>query len=118
MAYDLFHCGFDVRVIDHRGRDAAAPALRYATAERVNFSDYVDDLAALWQQQVVLGHWETVYPCSFYGRSDLPPFSATLPGHCDAIALCAPMFGIIIRLPDWMCAISRLGLRHQRIREE
>jgi lysophospholipase len=22
--------------------------------------------------------------------------------NCDAIALCAPMFGIIIHLPDWM----------------
>ncbi len=39
--------------------------------------------------------------------------------HCDAIALCAPMFGIIIRLPDWMVRhILDWAEGHQRIREE
>ncbi|MGU7801624.1 serine aminopeptidase domain-containing protein, partial [Escherichia coli] len=39
--------------------------------------------------------------------------------HCDAIALCAPMFGIIMRLPDWMVRhILDWAEGHQRIREE
>jgi lysophospholipase len=39
--------------------------------------------------------------------------------QCDAIALCAPMFGIVMRLPDWMVRhILDWAEGHQRIREE
>jgi lysophospholipase len=39
--------------------------------------------------------------------------------HCDAIALCAPMFGIVMRFPDWMVRhILDWAEGHQRIREE
>ena len=39
--------------------------------------------------------------------------------HCDAMALCAPMFGIVMRLPDWMVRhILDWAEGHQRIREE
>ncbi len=82
VAYDLFHCGFDVMIIDHRGQGRSGRLLSDThRGHVVNFSDYVDDLAALWQQQVV--PWtlaKTVYPCPFYGRSDCHAFSATLPG--------------------------------------
>ncbi|VFS89100.1 lysophospholipase L2 [Raoultella terrigena] len=39
--------------------------------------------------------------------------------HCDAIALCAPMFGIVMRFPDWMVRhILDWAEGYQRIREE
>ncbi len=53
LAYDLFHLGFDVLIIDHRGQGRSGRML--ADTHRghvVNFSDYVDDLAAFWQQEV------------------------------------------------------------------
>ncbi|STS87494.1 Lysophospholipase L2 [Klebsiella variicola] len=58
VAYDLFHSGFDVMIIDHRGQGRSGRLLSDThRGHVVNFSDYVDDLAALWQQQVVPGHW-------------------------------------------------------------
>ncbi|MDR8258611.1 alpha/beta fold hydrolase, partial [Acinetobacter baumannii] len=49
VAYDLFHCGFDVMIIDHRGQGRSGRLLSDThRGHVVNFSDYVDDLAALW----------------------------------------------------------------------
>lgn len=48
----------DVMIIDHRGQGRSGRLLSDThRGHVVNFSDYVDDLAALWQQQVVPGHW-------------------------------------------------------------
>ena len=87
VAYDLFHSGFDVMIIDHRGQGRSGRLLSDThRGHVVNFSDYVDDLAALWQQPGgprTLA--KTVYPRSLYGRGDCHAFSATLPGalRCD-----------------------------------
>lgn len=81
VAYDLFHCGFDVMIIDHRGQDARAACSQIPTADTWLTSATMLMTAALWQQQVVPRTLaKTVYPCSFYGRSDCHAFSATLPG--------------------------------------
>ncbi|HBT0435469.1 TPA: alpha/beta fold hydrolase, partial [Klebsiella pneumoniae] len=104
VAYDLFHCGFDVMIIDHRGQGRSGRLLSDThRGHVVNFSDYVDDLAALWQQQVVPGHWRKRFILAHsMGGAIATLFLQRYRAHCDAIALCAPMFGIIIRLPDWM----------------
>ena len=53
LAYDLFHLGFDVLIIDHRGQGLSGRLLSDTHRGHVdNFSDYVDDLAAFWQQEV------------------------------------------------------------------
>ena len=53
LAYDLFHLGFDVLIIDHRGQGLSGRMLPDTHRGHVdNFSDYVDDLAAFWQQEV------------------------------------------------------------------
>ncbi|STU81649.1 Lysophospholipase L2 [Klebsiella pneumoniae] len=81
VAYDLFHCGFDVMIIDHRGQGRSGRLLSDThRGHVVNFSDYVDDLAALWQQQVVPGHWRKRLSLLILWRSDCHAFSATLPG--------------------------------------
>ena len=49
LAYDLFHCGYDVVIIDHRGQGRSDRLL--ADSHRghvVEFSDYVDDLETLY----------------------------------------------------------------------
>lgn len=49
LAYDLFHLGFDVLIIDHRGQGRSGRLLADPHLGHVNrFNDYVDDLAAFW----------------------------------------------------------------------
>lgn len=56
LAYDLFHLGFDVLIIDHRGQGRSGRLLADPHLGHVNrFNDYVDDLAAFWQQEVQPG---------------------------------------------------------------
>lgn len=120
LAYDLFYSGFDVLIIDHRGQGLSGRLLDDShRGHVVNFSDYVDDLNAFWQQEVAPGPWRKRY---ILGHSMGGAISTLLlqrhPGLCDAIALCAPMFGIIMRLPDWMVRhILDFAEGHRRIRE-
>ena len=65
VAYDLFHCGFDVMIIDHRGQGRSGRLLSDThRGHVVNFSDYVDDGRALaaaggsghWRKRFILAH--------------------------------------------------------------
>lgn len=105
LAYDLFHLGFDVLIIDHRGQGRSGRILEDShRGHVVNFSDYVDDFAAFWEQEVAPGPWRKRYILAHsMGGAIATLFVQRHPqARCDAIALCAPMFGIIIHLPDWM----------------
>lgn len=104
LAYDLFHLGFDVLIIDHRGQGRSGRLLSDSHRGHVdNFDDYVDDLAAFWAQEVTPGPWRKRYILAHsMGGAISTLFLQRTPQACDAIALTAPMFGIVIRLPDWM----------------
>lgn len=104
LAYDLFHLGYDVLIIDHRGQGRSGRMLPDThRGHVVKFSDYVDDLAAFWDQEVASGPWRKRYILAHsMGGAISTLFLQRYPQACDAIALCAPMFGIIIRLPEWM----------------
>ncbi|KNC10891.1 lysophospholipase L2 [Klebsiella sp. RIT-PI-d] len=120
LAYDLFHMGFDVLIIDHRGQGHSGRMLSDThRGHVVNFSDYVDDFAAFWEQEVQPGPWRKRYILAHsMGGTIATLFLQRTPGACDAIALCAPMFGIIIHLPDWMVRqILDWAEGHQRFRE-
>lgn len=120
LAYDLFHSGFDVLIIDHRGQGLSGRLLDDShRGHVVNFSDYVDDFAAFWQQEVATGPWLRRYILGHsMGGAISTLFLQRYPKQCDAIVLCAPMFGIIMRLPDWMVRhILEFAEGHQRIRE-
>ncbi|KNC88673.1 lysophospholipase L2 [Trabulsiella odontotermitis] len=120
LAWDLFHSGFDVLIIDHRGQGRSGRMLSDThRGHVVNFSDYVDDLAAFWQQEVAPGHWRKRFILAHsMGGAIAMLFLQRFPHQCDAIALSAPMFGIIIRLPDWMVRhLLDWAEGHQRIRE-
>jgi lysophospholipase len=68
-----------------------------------NFNDYVDDLTAFWQQEVQPGPWRKRYILAHsMGGAIATLFLQRHPNQCDAIALSAPMFGIVMRFPDWM----------------
>ena len=120
LAFDLFYSGFDVLVIAHRGQGLSGRMLEDSHRGHVEkFSDYVDDLDAFWQQEVASGPWRRRYILAHsMGGAIATLFLQRHPGACDAIALCAPMFGIIIRLPDWMVRqLLDWSEGHQRIRE-
>ncbi|XTZ38408.1 lysophospholipase L2 [Salmonella enterica] len=120
LAYDLFYLGFDVLIIDHRGQGRSGRMLPDAgRGHVVNFSDYVDDLAAFWEQEVASGPWRKRYILAHsMGGAISELFLQRHPQACDAIAMCAPMFGIIIRLPEWMVRpLLDLAEEYPRLRD-
>lgn len=54
LAYDLFHSGYDVVIVDHRGQGKSGRMLDdHHRGHVVRFDDYVDDLEILWQQEIL-----------------------------------------------------------------
>ncbi|SFN50858.1 lysophospholipase [Izhakiella capsodis] len=104
LAYDLFHCGYDVIIIDHRGQGRSGRMLDDKQRGHVDsFSDYVDDLEALWQLEMT----SLRYRRRFMLAHSMGGAIATLlmirhPFAFDAAALSAPMFGIFLPLPRWL----------------
>ena len=120
LAYDLFHLGFDVLIIDHRGQGRSGRLLADPHLGHVNrFNDYVDDLAAFWQQEVQPGPWRKRYILAHsMGGAISTLFLQRHPGVCGAIALTAPMFGIVIRMPSFMARqILNWAEAHPRFRD-
>ncbi len=93
LAYDLFHLGFDVLIIDHRGQGPSGRLLADPHLGHVNrFNDYVDDLAAFWQREVQPGPWRKRYILAHsMGGAISTLFLQRHPGVCDA-SVTAPMF--------------------------
>lgn len=104
VAYDLYQHGFDVLIIDHRGQGRSGRLLTDPhRGHVVKFSDYVDDFETFWMQHVAAGGWRKRYLLAHsMGGAVSMLFLQRHPDAADAVALCAPMFGIIIRFPDWM----------------
>lgn len=104
LAWDLFHCGFDVLIIDHRGQGRSGRMLSDThRGHVVHFSDYVDDLEQLWEQEIAHGPWRKRYALAHsMGGAITTLFLQRNPHAFDAVALCAPMFGIVLRLPEWI----------------
>ncbi|AFJ48804.1 lysophospholipase L2 [Shimwellia blattae] len=104
VAYDLYQHGFDVLIIDHRGQGRSGRLLTDThRGHVVRFSDYVDDFETFWMQEVMPGPWRKRYLLAHsMGGAVSVLFLQRHPQAADAVALCAPMFGIIIRFPDWV----------------
>ncbi|MFW2575652.1 lysophospholipase L2 [Serratia nevei] len=104
VAYDLFHCGYDVVIIDHRGQGRSGRLL--ADTHRghvINFADYVDDFEQLWQREVESrGYRQRFALAHSMGGAILAQFLQRRPQAFDAVAFCAPMFGIQLPMPGWL----------------
>ncbi|TMQ79084.1 alpha/beta fold hydrolase, partial [Escherichia coli] len=62
LAYDLFHSGFDVLIIDHRGQGRSGRLLADPHLGQVNpFHGYVGDLPGFWQPEVQPCPWRKRY---------------------------------------------------------
>jgi lysophospholipase len=120
LAYDLFYSGFDVLIIDHRGQGRSGRMLSDShRGHVVNFSDYVEDFDHFYQQEVASGHWRKRYLLAHsMGGAIAALWLQQAPDAFDAVALCAPMFGITLRWPEWMVRhILDWAEGHPRIRE-
>ncbi|MGM3225210.1 lysophospholipase L2 [Dickeya zeae] len=120
VAYDLFQCGYDVLMMDHRGQGRSGRLLKDGHRGHVNrFSDYVDDVATLWQQQVAPGPYTRRFALAHsMGGAILAQFLARQPQAFDAAALCAPMCGILLPMPRWLAwRILAWAERRPRIRD-
>ena len=104
LAYDLFHCGYDVVIIDHRGQGRSDRLL--ADSHRghvVEFSHYVDDLETLYEKEIANSNYQQRYVLAHsMGGAILALFLARQPQAFHAAVFSAPMFGIVLPLPDWM----------------
>lgn len=104
LAYDLFHCGFDVIIIDHRGQGRSDRLLDDThRGHVVEFTHYVEDLETLYLKEIVGGHYQRRFALAHsMGGAVLTLFLARQPQAFHAVALAAPMFGIALPLPEWM----------------
>ncbi|GKW11496.1 lysophospholipase L2 [Pectobacterium sp. IFB5596] len=101
VAYDLFHHGYDVLIMDHRGQGRSGRMLQDGHRGHVlRFSDYVDDAETLCQQHLDVKRYTRRFALAHsMGGAILAQLLARQPAIFDAAALCAPMFGIRLPLP-------------------
>ncbi len=119
VAYDLFQCGYDVFIIDHRGQGLSDRMLEDTHPGHVeNFSDYVDDLETLCERELTGSHYLQKFALAHsMGGAILTLLLRRQPELFDAVALVAPMFGIVLPMPEWMAerilnwTETRAGLR-------
>lgn len=104
LAYDLFHCGYDVIIVDHRGQGRSGRLLQDShRGHVVAFDDYVDDLETLYLKEIVTRHYRHRYALAHsMGGAILTLLLARQPAAFNAVALSAPMFGIALPMPLWM----------------
>lgn len=104
LAYDLFHCGYDVIIIDHRGQGRSGRLLKDSHRGHVeDFAHYVDDLETLYLKEIVARHYRHRFALAHsMGGAILTLMLARQPNAFDAVVLASPMFGIFLPMPVWM----------------
>ncbi|WP_127959128.1 lysophospholipase L2 [Serratia microhaemolytica] len=104
VAYDLFHHGYDVMIVDHRGQGRSGRLLDDPQRGHVvKFSDYVDDFESFYQKIVQPRAYQQHFALAHsMGAAILTLFLARHPTAFSAAALSAPMFGIDLPMPNWL----------------
>lgn len=104
VAWDLFSCGYDVFIIDHRGQGLSGRMLADSHLGHVEkFSDYVDDLQRLYQLELTNKRYQLRFALAHsMGAAIVTLLLQRQANLFDASALVAPMFGLILPMPDWM----------------
>lgn len=104
LACDLFHCGYDVIIIDHRGQGKSDRLLPDShRGHVVRFSHYIDDLEMLCQHERLTEKYPLRYALAHsMGAAILSGLLIRQPGLFTAAVLSAPMFDIVLPLPRWL----------------
>lgn len=119
VAYDLFQQGYDVIVLDHRGQGRSRRMLAdHHRGHVIKFDDYIQDFALLVQREITHSHYQQRFALAHSMGAILTRFLAQEPTAFDAVALCAPMFGIHLPMPGWLAhRIVDWAERHQKMRD-
>ncbi|KPD04286.1 lysophospholipase L2 [Moellerella wisconsensis] len=104
VAYDFFHLGYDIFIIDHRGQGRSGRMLADPQKGHVEkFSDYIDDFQTFIELEVKCRHYLKCFAVAHsMGGAILSGYLLRDSMTFDAAALCAPMIGINLPLPSWL----------------
>lgn len=104
VAWDLFNCGYDIFIVDHRGQGFSGRMLPDPQLGHVDkFSDYVDDLQQLCELELSRGRYTHHFALAHsMGGAIVTLLAQRLPNLFTATALVAPMFGIVLPMPEWI----------------
>ncbi len=104
LVYDLYHSGYDVLMMDHRGQGFSGRLLEDTNRGHViHFDDYVDDLATFIHDIVQPSRYLHAHAIAHsMGGTVLSLLLAREPKIIDAAVLASPMVGIKLPLPYWM----------------
>ena len=104
LAWDLFNCGYDIFIVDHRGQGLSDRLLEDSQLGHVlQFSDYVDDLSQLCTLELPEGRYQQQFALAHsMGGAIVTLLSQRHPTLFTATALVAPMFGIVLPMPEWV----------------
>ncbi len=104
VLYDLFYCGYDLLVIDHRGQGVSERMLEDNQRGHVErFSDYVDDLQQLCQLENIEHRWSQRFLLAHsMGGAIASLLCIRQPRLFHRTALLAPMLGIALPVPEWV----------------
>ncbi|AKJ40849.1 lysophospholipase L2 [Pragia fontium] len=120
LAYDLFRCGYDIWILDHRGQGFSGRILEDSQRGHVEkFDDYVDDFEFFWLNIFVQQNYQKAFLLAHsMGGAIAALFLARHPQSVLAAALCSPMLGIALPMPTWLARkITDLTERWQSARE-
>ncbi|MDR0805977.1 MAG: lysophospholipase L2 [Enterobacteriaceae bacterium] len=120
LAYDLFRCGYDVWILDHRGQGFSGRLLADRQRGHVDkFDDYVDDFESFWLSIFSQQHYQQTFLLAHsMGGLIATLFLARHPDAVQAAALCSPMLGIRLPMPTWLARkITDLTEHWQNARE-
>ncbi|NRN30164.1 lysophospholipase L2 [Photorhabdus heterorhabditis] len=104
VAFDFYHLGYDVFIIDHRGQGRSSRMLKDPQKGHVEkFNDYIDDVETFIEREILPRHYSHCYALAHsMGAAILGGFLLRHSQVFDAAALCAPMFGINLPMPRWL----------------
>lgn len=104
VAYDLFHCGYDIFIMDHRGQGTSERLLSDPHRGHVEaFTDYVDDAETFCLQHLAPRGYPRLFIIAHsMGGAIAALLLHRLPQFFDAVMFTAPMFGVQLPVPEWM----------------
>ncbi|MFS1701523.1 alpha/beta fold hydrolase [Alteromonas sp. AMM-1] len=107
VIYDLFHQGFAVFILDHRGQGLSGRMRDNPHLGFVNhFDEYVADMAHFLNQVVLPNQkGQLNLLCHSMGSAIGALTILAMPDVFSRVVFCAPMFGIRPALPAWLAAL-------------
>lgn len=101
---DLYRYGYSIYLWDHRGQGLSERLLEDRHIGHVDaFDDYIDDMHTIVEQIVVpANHSQLFLMGHSMGGAIATLYLDRHPGHFQAAALTAPMFGIQAPYPKWL----------------